>query len=374
MENSTSLRFLEASGRPSGTGRPSLSPPRTEHERPEGGRKSERVADERTNEVRGPRRKQRSHDAAPSQEQEPFEQVLDEAQDVPAAQPDGPATSQPAASAAPTPKAAKAKKAAAPEPSADPLQATPASVPEAPVKVLATSAPSPQSGEPKRTGPHADALPLPATTATVAATDAVSMPEDASAAQPVPAASEPAPAQVPARDSTLANQPLPAVALESRIEPAAPQEPKTLPAPPQPPAESEHAGEILRQMRVQFSPELRTATIQLSPPELGRVSIRIRVEGGELHALVRAEKRETLDALQRHVPELKATLEQLGIQARQFDLQLGFEQHGARHGSHEQQPKNDGARAHEQDLQVREHQRRLARTLSAHAGGIDTYA
>jgi len=362
MEHSTSLRFLEASGRPSGTGRPSLSPPRTEHEPAEG-----------AGAAPGPRRKTRPDDAAPSQEQEPFEQVLDEAQDTEAAQAETPAAAKPAESITPEPEAVKAKKPATPEPSADLLQATPVAIPEAPVKVLAINALPPQHVEPKSPRPPADPQPLPAA-ATVAPTEAVRRPENASATQAAPVAIEPAPEQVTARDGSLATLPTPAAAPESRSEPATPAEPKAPPAQPQPPVVSERAGEILRQMRVQFSPELRTATIQLSPPELGRVSIRIRVEGGELHALVRAEKRETLDALQRHVPELKATLEQLGIQARQFDLQLGFEQRGPRHGAHEQQPKESGAGAHEQDPQVRQHQRRLARTLSAQAGGIDTYA
>ncbi len=140
------------------------------------------------------------------------------------------------------------------------------------------------------------------------------------------------------------------------------------------PAESDRASEILRQMRVHFAPEMRSATIQLTPVELGRISIRLHLEQGELRAVVRAEKRETLEALARHVPELRATLEQQGIQARQFDLQLGFQEPGAR----QQEPHSsaDGNAAHPRDPQPapRPEETRLARALAVHAGGVDTYA
>jgi flagellar hook-length control protein FliK len=173
-----------------------------------------------------------------------------------------------------------------------------------------------------------------------------------------------------ARDGSLFAQPAPAG--EPRGETLAAAEAKPPSAPPEPPGGSGRAGEILRQLRVQFSPELRSATIQLSPPELGRISIRMRMERGELHTLVRAERRETLDALQRHVPELRATLEQLGIQARELDLQLGFEQRGARQDPEAPRAGIHAGAGREHEPELREAQ--LLRTLSARSGGIDTYA
>lgn len=152
------------------------------------------------------------------------------------------------------------------------------------------------------------------------------------------------------------------------------QAPTPAPAPHAPaPAESERAAEILRQMRVHFAPEMRSATIQLTPVELGRISIRLQLEDGELRAVVRAEKRETLEALARHVPELRATLEQQGIQARHFDLQLGFQQHGARQQG-EQQAAAHARNANESQPAPRPEETRLSHALAAHAGGVDTYA
>jgi flagellar hook-length control protein FliK len=233
----------------------------------------------------------------------------------------------------------------------------------------------------KAARPPADAPALSATNSVASASSAAAQ-STTDAGVEIPDELEPAqagdapvalPAE-PAATRTAAQVAEPMLVAQAHTEPAPPVEAKTPPPAPPPPADTERAGEILRQMRVQLSPELRTATIQLSPPELGRISIRMRVERGELRAHVRAERPETLQALERHVPELKATLESLGIQAREIDLQLGFEQQGARQQPPE--PRTNGANGtpNESDSRVREHERRLARTLAARTGGIDTYA
>ncbi len=392
MENSTSLRFLEASGRPSGTGRPSLPAPRADHERAASPRKP-------VDDARELRRKSRLQKvahvdtpAAPVQPQEPFEKLLGGAQQPAVAGEQASSASDPAASvtsppatAAPAkdvrePCAAKTKKVAARAPDSAPVAIAD---PEALAALPAASAPPAQAGDPRSGHLRPDALPLPSTDSVAPAGpalgtgDAPPLGDDSASTEPAPAlagdaqlALTPDLAQAFAEERSQIAQP--ALTPESRLESRA-VEAKAPPAPPPHPEGSERAGEILRQLRVQLSPELRTATIQLSPPELGRISIRIRVHGGELRALVRAEKRETLDALQRHVPELESTLEQLGIRASVFDLQLGFEQQGARQGPNEPRP-DGGAPGREHDPLAREHERRLFRTLSARAGGIDTYA
>jgi len=335
---------LEASGRPSGTGRPSLPPPRAdEHERADGA------------------------DEAP--QPEPFEKVLDDAETTAVAPGEARAPSAPPALSSVDSETRLAELATGAE--------------------LTTGAELAAGAPPARAGaPHAgllrpDALPLPASAslapvgpAPEAKLGATPQGDSAVAAKPkaeAPPASAPDAAPLPAPERGEAPQ---ALAPESRPDAARPSEAKAVSAPPAappPPAETARASEILRQLRVQLGPELRSATIQLSPPELGRISIRLRVERGELSAVVRAEKRETLAALQRHVPELEATLGQLGIRARQIDLQLGFEQQGARQDPNGS-PDSQGSRRHEHEPLAREHERRLLRTLSARAGGIDTYA
>lgn len=96
--------------------------------------------------------------------------------------------------------------------------------------------------------------------------------------------------------------------------------------------EVERAADILRQIRVQLTPELNAARIQLQPIELGRVSIQLTLEEGRMKTVVRAEKAETLQAIQTHLPELRASLRQHGIDAQEFQLLLGFEQRERRDG------------------------------------------
>lgn len=95
--------------------------------------------------------------------------------------------------------------------------------------------------------------------------------------------------------------------------------------PPPSAREMERAADILRQVRVQITPQLQEARIHLQPAELGRVSIHLSVEEGRLRTTVRAEKRETLAAIQTHLPELRAALREQGIDAQEFQLALGFE-------------------------------------------------
>lgn len=89
--------------------------------------------------------------------------------------------------------------------------------------------------------------------------------------------------------------------------------------------EREQAADVLRQVRLQLFPEARTATVYLKPAELGRISIRIVVNGESVEAIVRAESPEALAALEQHMPELQASLEDHGFSDAQLDLALGYE-------------------------------------------------
>jgi flagellar hook-length control protein FliK len=92
-----------------------------------------------------------------------------------------------------------------------------------------------------------------------------------------------------------------------------------------PTPEREQASDILKQVRLHLSPETRSATVNLKPAELGRVSIRIVVDGDQIQALVRAESPEALAALEQYMPELQAALGDRGFQEADIDLSLGFE-------------------------------------------------
>ena len=75
-------------------------------------------------------------------------------------------------------------------------------------------------------------------------------------------------------------------------------------------------------------PGLRTATLQLAPAELGRLSIRIRVDGERVRATVRAETPEALAALERHAPELEAAFADQGFEGLDLDLGLAADEQG----------------------------------------------
>ncbi len=145
----------------------------------------------------------------------------------------------------------------------------------------------------------------------------------------------------------------------------------------QPSLDAERSAEVLRQVRLRMSPELRQAVIQLEPRELGRIAIRISVARGVVRAELRAEEKATLDALQRHAPELKAALERVGLGAAEFALHLGFddspEQRGSAnelsHGSHRRSSEHA-----ENDQPLTSAQLRSVATRLAAAGGVDTYA
>lgn len=143
----------------------------------------------------------------------------------------------------------------------------------------------------------------------------------------------------------------------------------------------QRAAEILRQFRVQLNPGLRQATFQLSPAELGRISIRMRMGAGELSAVVKVERSETLDILRRHLPELRATLAQQGIETGDFELSLGFQNSDRGEAkAHTRRRRNARGSSSIEALQAGSGYgaAQLVRSISLHvpaaSGGVDTYA
>jgi len=65
------------------------------------------------------------------------------------------------------------------------------------------------------------------------------------------------------------------------------------------------------------------AEIQLNPESLGRVIIKLRVEGGEVHARLWASEASTVPLLQDQKAALEASLKQQGLSLGSFDLQQG---------------------------------------------------
>lgn len=89
--------------------------------------------------------------------------------------------------------------------------------------------------------------------------------------------------------------------------------------------EAQRSAQVVRQVRMQLHPGMRSVSIQLAPADLGRLSIRLRVETGEVQAIVRAESEEALAALERHIPELEAAFEDQGFEQMSFEFVLDQE-------------------------------------------------
>jgi flagellar hook-length control protein FliK len=132
---------------------------------------------------------------------------------------------------------------------------------------------------------------------------------------------------------------------------------------------TEQAANLLRQVRLQLAPELRQATIQLEPAALGRLDIRIEVRRGRVRAELAVERRETLETLERHAPELRAALGSAGFQDAELALSLSQQRDPGR----ERAP----ARAPSAPFEGPPAQRSVPAALAARlarVGGVDTYA
>jgi len=134
------------------------------------------------------------------------------------------------------------------------------------------------------------------------------------------------------------------------------------------------AAEILRQIKMNLSPGMRRATIELQPAELGRLSIEVAVHEGRVNAVLRADSPHTVELLERQAPELRAMLAQQGIEADTLSMELGFGQAGGRNFQRSllgaaMRAKAPVVPANEPTIESVSHDRR-----SSVASGIDTYA
>ncbi len=228
-----------------------------------------------------------------------------------------------------------------------------------------------------------DPLPLPPSLLPAPATGATDGPPT-SGMEPGPttksdgrfeAATEEQAGEVPPRESPLGPEgksPATSHGVAGRIDPLGEPEPLARPEPPAAAPATDRAAEILRQIRVQLAPELRQASIQLQPPELGRLAIRLEVRKHRVRAEVVAEREETLAALERHAPELRAALAAAGFGQAELSLSL---RSGAGRGS-ANLARHDGTPTSTRRVDTvgpQELTAALARTL-AREGSVDTYA
>lgn len=413
MEYSRSLPSLVAPGGSSGTGRPTGPSDRV-------GRKGRSPGEERfRGELEGARRATRERDTRAassegerrtSRSSELPEREPPVGHDVPAsarAPEDAPVPVDDGVQAVPTEAGAAREPAAPISPAQDTAASTRASnssdaVPEPPVEASTSAlAPSvgwslaggaaPALGASASTGPAAGA-PLPPSTSpqpqgpspsgagTLAQSAAPELQDAAALAQVDPESGfepevEPEPAQ--------RARPGPATHDASRgaaVRPDAAREPEPAaraeaprPAPNGPPPQDERAADLLRQIRLRLSPELRQASIHLEPASLGRLDIRLEVRRSQVHAQVVAESSATLAALERHAPELRAALAAAGFEGAELSLSLASDQRPREQSATlaRRAPRRRAAAV--EPLAPPALEAALTQRL-ARAGGVDTYA
>jgi flagellar hook-length control protein FliK len=83
---------------------------------------------------------------------------------------------------------------------------------------------------------------------------------------------------------------------------------------------AENYARLAQAMKVSAARGGSTATLQLSPPELGKVKLNITVKDGVMSANVVTESKEARSVLVNNLAELKTNLEQQGIKVENFDI------------------------------------------------------
>jgi flagellar hook-length control protein FliK len=94
--------------------------------------------------------------------------------------------------------------------------------------------------------------------------------------------------------------------------------------------------EVLEQISVTIQKAIKDGTdritIQLRPPELGRIDVRIEVAGdGRTLVHVAADRSDTLDLLQRDARDLARALQDAGLRADAGNLQFSLREQTAEH-------------------------------------------
>ena len=87
----------------------------------------------------------------------------------------------------------------------------------------------------------------------------------------------------------------------------------------------EHASEVLRQIKLRLVPGAQRVSLELTPSELGRLSIQMSLRRGRLTGIVRAESADTLELLRSQAPELRALLTEQGLEPEELRFEHGFD-------------------------------------------------
>jgi hypothetical protein len=192
------------------------------------------------------------------------------------------------------------------EPPAEPVAVAPAPLTDDATEPASTPPAAPTEPEPPA---PTTARPDTGAVAVVVDTEA-SVPQVAST--PVtPSTDADKPAPVSATAFTAVTPPVVATAEGRAAAPVAPTAPATAPAPPVP---AEQVVSVLRPLRraADGTYELR---LQLRPPELGQIELRVEMRHGVLHAALQADNPQAVEIMRNGLNELRSRLEAEGVRA-----------------------------------------------------------
>jgi len=92
--------------------------------------------------------------------------------------------------------------------------------------------------------------------------------------------------------------------------------------------------ELAGQLRIMVREGQSEARLQLNPPELGRLDIRVATEGDQARISFVVQGADARDALEQALPRLRDMLEQGGLQLARFDVSDQSRQHQERGAEH----------------------------------------
>jgi len=87
-----------------------------------------------------------------------------------------------------------------------------------------------------------------------------------------------------------------------------------------PPSSAQWNEQVAKRIGIMVSEQVQQAKIQLDPPELGLLEVKVRVQQDQVHVAINSAHQVVRDALEAQSPRLRDLLEQQGVQLGQMDV------------------------------------------------------
>lgn len=94
-----------------------------------------------------------------------------------------------------------------------------------------------------------------------------------------------------------------------------------------PPTSPQFTGQVAQRLAIMSSEQIQTARIQLDPPELGSLQVKIKVQHDQVSVAFASGHQVVRDALESQTPRLREMLEQQGVELKDVNVSDQQEQH-----------------------------------------------